>query len=272
MDQTEEKLNNLSYLDFAKLPISIACSLIAEKAVKCSLKHVVIMNKITFLVLLLSFSCSKKKGEKVMEYFENGNLKAEYVIEDSLKNGYAKTYFGNGVVYYEGEYQNDKRLGWHVLYYESGKIRQKYYYVIEGGKENAIRRLYFNQQGKQTSEITFARKRLEIAKLNDGELSVGDTLNLRVKILNSKYSEVEGMMGHFDANLNTTAEIDDPVFLRGRNHQVLFRIVMTEVGAVEITGLVRDYEERLLSDSTTFIVGEDSFFKYSTVIGQRIRL
>lgn len=185
---------------------------------------------------------------------------------DSLKDGYAKSYYENGLVYYEGEYQKGKRIGWHSLYYKGGKLRQKYLYDVNPIGERAILQQYFNEEGVQTSQIRFAQKRLEITRVNDGQLSVGDTLNLRIRILAPKYKNVEAMIGAFDENLNITQEIEDPAFLVGQNHQVLVRMVMTVDGECEITGLIRDYEEIKKSDSTTFILGEDSFFRFKTFV------
>lgn len=216
-------------------------------------------------LLLLVFSCSPT--DTIREYFDNGNLKAEYAIKNGVKNGYSKTYFENGLLFYEGEYENGKRLGWHTMYFHNGKTRQKLLCEIDStGREKVVRQQDFNEQGEQISEISFAHKKIEYVELSSRPLHIGDTLSLIVRILNPQYKEVEAMMGHFDQNLNITKKIEEPVYLVGRNHQVWFKIIMTEAGHVPIKGLIRDYDTRPITDSTVFVVGEDSFFMFETFV------
>lgn len=94
------------------------------------------------LLLLLISGCSVIHKD----YYENGNIKAEYSIRNGKFVGKFKAYYDNGKLNSKGEYNNGKMVGiWHY-YYSTGSRQsiQKY------SKGRIISIDFWDENGNQT--------------------------------------------------------------------------------------------------------------------------
>ncbi len=106
-----------------------------------------------------NFSLIKKAGiydldnGKKYKYYENGKIKAEYILVNGEISGILKAYHENGNLQRTGSYTNGKENGSFVEYDELGKISAKYTMVngISNGKFVAY---YYDENANLTSKIT----------------------------------------------------------------------------------------------------------------------
>jgi hypothetical protein len=87
-----------------------------------------------YLVLIfigiLFISChNNSKNWIAKEYYQDGSIKSEIAMTDTMRNGIAKYYSEKGHLLSTAEYKNDKREGWVINYItENGKIGTKAFY------------------------------------------------------------------------------------------------------------------------------------------------
>lgn len=223
----------------------------------------------TIFLFLNLVSC--KDRDVVRHYYDNGTLEDEYQVKNGIKDGFARIYFEDGTLKQDGHYKNDLRDGWHVLYYSIGKINQKTLYTNENGKEVATRTLKFNQKGDLVSDFTFAQKKITLEIKNQMPYRVGDTLLVKLKIENAKYSYSEATIGFFDEYLNVLRyPNENPVYISGNKaHEIVMRVRPTKPGPDTITWLVRDFDFKPRTDSTGTSIGEESYFGYPIQVEER---
>jgi len=92
------------------------------------------MKKITLIAISLIFlgcnSDNKNKTHEIenplkKEYYKTGELKTEgEFYNDSLKNGWFKMYFKNGIIAHESNWKQGKQIGEEKTYYENGQIKR----------------------------------------------------------------------------------------------------------------------------------------------------
>ena len=74
---------------------------------------------------------------------------AEYWYENIPFTGFVVVeYYGNGNILLEIEYANGQTMGWHVEYYENGKIK---YERLNNGDSTVVFR-YYDEDGNVTQE------------------------------------------------------------------------------------------------------------------------
>ena len=127
------------------------------------------------------FRIDKKDGNKWirMDYFYKTNqlqMKGTYVsLTPEIEDGYFEWYHSNGKLQDKGNYENGKKVGKHVLYYDNGisiiKIKEKY--------EDGV----FINQNKLTPK--------QISKRNYQEV-ISDTVNLPDTIVFDNYPMYPG--------------------------------------------------------------------------------
>lgn len=212
------------------------------------------------LFFCLLFSCSDRELHK--EFYSDGSLREQYGRLDGKIHGTTKRYHPNGVLSYEGEYDKGKRIGWHQHYSPSGKIKFKSFFTIVGDKELLSKRVTLDSSGNVVSETTFAEKNVDVTYDRNRIYHVGDTLRLRIRILDSKYKYCEAVLGYFDEHLNSQKELPfEPEYVSGNlNHEVVMKIILTKAGIDTLTGLIRDFDYYPKTHSSGQVVGEDSFF------------
>jgi uncharacterized protein len=80
-----------------------------------------------FLLVLIFTSCSRNNKE-VISYYENGNPKLVYYtkMDKNIKYKIAeKMYYENGKLQYEGNFNNNERIGKWTYYFENGVVFSK---------------------------------------------------------------------------------------------------------------------------------------------------
>jgi hypothetical protein len=216
------------------------------------------------LVLLMALiSCNDR--EIVTRYFDNGQLKTVYEIRGGVKDGFAKLYFENGAIKYEGSYINDLREGWHIDYYSNGKISRKILYKVVNGSELASKKIKYNKFGDVVSNFSFESKRIVLQIRNKLPYFVGDTLSIKLKILDARYPYSEATLADFDEYLNLLSPPKGgPIVVQGNEaHEIDMRIRITKPGPDTLTWVVRDYKFDYRTDSTGISTGEESYFAHA---------
>lgn len=109
------------------------------------------MSSFKFLGLAIVFMLvSCKESQK--EYYSDGSLKAEFFIENNVKNGQATTYYKNGSVESKLNYKNGLKHGEESFYYESGKIKS--IVTWNNGQQSGLMQLY-HQNGTTEYDAEF---------------------------------------------------------------------------------------------------------------------
>jgi hypothetical protein len=224
------------------------------------------MNRVTIFFLVFIIACSDKEVRKT--YYPDGIVEEINEFVNGKKNGMARSYHKNGVISYEGEYKDNQRIGWHNYYTVEGKVKHKTFWSIVYGKELALKNVTLDGEGNVIGEVSFAKKDLQIT--SDREVYyLGDTIRLRIRILNPTFKYCKAALGIFDENLNVLKYTGELQFIEGDlEHKVSMRILLTKAGADTVTGLIRDYDFRYQNDSTGLVLGEDSFFSFPIEVKQ----
>ena len=63
------------------------------------------------------------------DYYDNGQLKYEWLYQNGKRHGICKGWYKNGQPYYEYLYQDGKVHGVRKIWYKSGELECKYYYL-----------------------------------------------------------------------------------------------------------------------------------------------
>lgn len=214
-----------------------------------------------FFCFLIALGCTTKKDEK---YYSNGNKEYEIEYQNGLQDGDTKTYYETGQLKYAGKYQGGKRIGKHVSYYPDGKIKHEYEYTIENGKEKFVSKKEYGTSGLISFESRFSAKEIVIEDNGNGEYNVGDTVFLKLELLNPTYENCMVVLGSFDEYLNVLEgpkEVPTP-FMGNQNHEVQFWVKAEVNGANKLTGIIRDFTIKAINDTLGYTLAEDSYFEY----------
>jgi antitoxin component YwqK of YwqJK toxin-antitoxin module len=94
-----------------------------------------------------SFSIkNKKRGPHVIyEYYENGRLKSEISMKDSVRQGITKNYDKSGHLLSKINYENNQMHGVAINYYPSGRVHSKIIY--QEGRKNG-NEIWYYESGK----------------------------------------------------------------------------------------------------------------------------
>ena len=79
------------------------------------------MKYISFLFILLLFSCGKIEQEYKL-YYPNGDIQVSGTYVNDRPHGFWEGYYTNGQLKSAGEYFNGELVGYWVWYYEDGSI------------------------------------------------------------------------------------------------------------------------------------------------------
>lgn len=108
------------------------------------------MKRVIFAFIIISvFSCSK--GEKEVEYYEDGSKRFETDYEDGVLNGKQIEYFQNGEVKSMINYKDGLMHGEIVTYFENGKIKSIGSYD-KGNLTGVVKHFYNNGNIKDEME------------------------------------------------------------------------------------------------------------------------
>ena len=193
----------------------------------------------SFLFLLLS--C---KESKVVERYENGNIKAEAEFRNDMKNGVLKKYYKSGKLKGTIEYLNDTIDGLVFSYFENGEIEFKGLYengaIVEFEKYDSL------------GSLTDWKMDLTISH----EFSNDSTLDLRFELKNKKF-DVMRVTANVFRNDYSMGSIEKNT--KGSIIQSISVLSDRDSGYVF---LGRVYDIQLLGDSTNAIVRNASNFHY----------
>jgi hypothetical protein len=84
------------------------------------------------LILVLMFlltGCLNKEGDRVKDYFENGNLKRDYLLVDGNIDGLAFYYYDTGELEGKVNWVSGIRKGLTTMYYKSENIKSEINYI-----------------------------------------------------------------------------------------------------------------------------------------------
>ena len=85
--------------------------------------------------------------------YNNGNIQAKRTYLETngslIEHGYGKLYFDNGVLEYFANYNKGKKTGSVTKYYQSGDIKEYWFYNLEG---HALYAIQYDSLGKVTKE------------------------------------------------------------------------------------------------------------------------
>ncbi|WP_439185918.1 toxin-antitoxin system YwqK family antitoxin [Carboxylicivirga taeanensis] len=139
------------------------------------------MKDIYFLFLLVSLSCSKNQKE----YYHDGNLKAEYMINDNGEyHGKYKEFYNNGKTKTLIDFENGYKSGVAEFYDSTGQLAAKEYF--QHGEIKYVKE--FTTDGKIAYEFNFLDT-LNLPTIEDFNiqlsnkqtfLTVGDTTQIDV--------------------------------------------------------------------------------------------
>jgi hypothetical protein len=95
-------------------------------------------------------------------------------------------------------------------------------YTIVDGRERFVKRIKMNR-GELVSETSFAEKNISVTYSDTKTFRVGDTLRVKLKSLDPKFTYCEAVLGFFDDNLNMLTEPPfPPEYVEGDlNHEVI---------------------------------------------------
>ncbi len=98
----------------------------------------------------------KKETNRIsmIEYFQNGkiHLKGTFDIDSpEIRQGYYTSFHENGLIYWEGNFTNDKEDGLCKTYWESGGLRWEKEY--QNGRINGILKTYFKSGATRREEL-----------------------------------------------------------------------------------------------------------------------
>jgi len=74
----------------------------------------------SFSLVVVFFACQNNNVEKT--YYSNGELKEEFLVKNSLKNGYYKEFYDDGALKFSANYKNDTLHGLSKAYFPNGNI------------------------------------------------------------------------------------------------------------------------------------------------------
>lgn len=98
------------------------------------------------LFLIIALSACNSLTEKTSDPYSNGQVSSKYTVnDDGLKDGHYVTFYGDGQKRSEGEYQNDKQVGFWTTWFENGNKSSEGNF--ENGKQNGEWKFYY-ENGK----------------------------------------------------------------------------------------------------------------------------
>lgn len=83
--------------------------------------------------------------EKLVNYYYNGQLHAEFLFKDGEAHGHHLMYYPDGKPYIREYYQNGAPVGLHERWHANGKIARQHFYNEEGKKEYDR---FYNKEGE----------------------------------------------------------------------------------------------------------------------------
>lgn len=109
-----------------------------------------------FDLIVKSSELDSRNGTKYT-YYDNGQLKTEYVVKDDKLEGYQKSYHENGNLRKEGNWKNDNEDGLFKFYDEDGVLKSDETYV-DGKLQGPAHFYYPNGRVEMSSMYSYGKK------------------------------------------------------------------------------------------------------------------
>lgn len=175
------------------------------------------MGKVFKLVTIISVSiffygC---ENNKYVETYENGNIKLEVPLSDSLYHGKMKYYFTDGTKQGYSTWELGRLDGFSEFYYKNGVLEQRTKYkdgipidsAIFYRKDSSLREIqYFNEQGKMYDYKKFTQANVQdtsessrkVMIVSEADtISMSDTFTAYLRIGNLQGQAVEAILGNY---------------------------------------------------------------------------
>lgn len=140
---------------------------------------------LNFFTIVL-FSCKQTNKDKIVEYFDNGNISLEYTTIDGKKEGEFIRYTSDGKISSVYHFENDLQHGKSVHYYRNGQINEIQHY-IKGKKTLTDTILYENGNFKMLIDYSDDKKHGRLRKYN-----VNGSIHFEARYQSDTLVEVNG--------------------------------------------------------------------------------
>jgi hypothetical protein len=215
---------------------------------------------ILFISLWSLLSCSDREVKRT--YYATGELESETETMDGfVKHGFGRSYYIDGTVKYQGKYEDNLRVGWHILHYPDGQIHRKTFYTVADGMELARRKMRYTKRGDLISDYSFSKKNISIEVTNPKPYQVNDVLAVKLKIEDAKHTYSEAIFGNFDRNLNILSDSRhfSAEVAGDENHEIFMKIQVIKPGRDTLKWLIRDFDFVYRTDTTGTSSGEEAY-------------
>lgn len=213
--------------------------------------------KKSLVVLLLVFiiSCGKRINNKletivckdtllvddginheICKTFIGEQIISIYTYKDSLKYGPFKKYYSNGNLREKGEYLRGKKIGFHKVYDNMGKLLQDRQYIIYQNEEYLNFLINYDSLGiVDTANSRFYQKSI---KPEFGML--GDSVNVRIKYFTPKSKYTYALIGETNIYFRFKDGVKPQKIEFDTNNEIRFRYPCSSVGNNVVTGIIYD--------------------------------
>ncbi len=100
------------------------------------------------------------------EYFENGNLKAEYSMDNGKLDGSYTSYYLNGQIFEKANFKNGLRDGGYVMYDSLGNVETTKQYIIRNNREELNQIIFYRNDsicgGSEYYDLFFKEDTIDI--------------------------------------------------------------------------------------------------------------
>jgi hypothetical protein len=243
-----------------------------------------ILNKVLFITLLTSVSCSSfEENEKFKEYYPNGNVKIEYAMKDSVLNGIYIDYYENGMLKSKCSYKNGKCYGRYLEFYKSGDLKYQLYYdnnkligsqleyydnKLPTIKSKKLFFIYNNKsylsmyKGFKNGNTIFDYSDVKLSSDYD-TLELGEIKQIRVQKVKNKYNMWRIEIGNYNRNfiLLDSSNVKHQI---SKDSNFIIMVNAKKLGRNVVRGWIENYYvDKIENGITTTIGNYPSCFEYN---------
>ncbi|MGA9211605.1 hypothetical protein [Kaistella sp.] len=164
---------------------------------------------------------------KFIDYYYNGKIQGEGILNNGKLEGLRKIYFPNGNISMERNYTQSMSNGLEKEYYEDGSLKQKG--IMKTGKEDGIWEMYFpNGQVKQRTNFDNGKMiDKSVIYYSNGNIYGTERIENGKIIPDSQYEEINKLMkksnDHYqNGNIKSAIKQLDKVILINENYQAAY--------------------------------------------------
>ena len=139
---------------------------------------------------------------------------------------------------------------------------------MENGKEKPVKKLIYDRNGIALFESKLVKIEIKIEPINNAEF-VGDTVKLKIKIIQPIYEFTNAFVGNVDEYLNPLDSIPTKFFGGNPEHESIISVPLVKGGVNDIRGIIRDFTIKPINDSIGVTVANDTYFKFSVFAKRR---